>query len=100
MDKVLKIDAKEDNNLKDDYRIHISKTDQWKKYLEDNGFVVLTSCISINECDDYLNKMWKTMEILSEGKVRLEDKSTWESSKNWPFMLHGGMVQYIGHSQF
>ena len=90
----------EENNLKDTYRIHISNTDQWKKYLEENGYVVVTSLLSENECSEYLSKLWKAVEILSEGKVSFEDKSTWEKAKNYPFMLHGGMVQYIGHAQF
>jgi len=72
----------------------------WKKYLEENGYVVVSSVISKQECEFYVKEMWKSLEILSEGKVSASDKSTWEKAKNYPYMLHGGMVQYIGHSQF
>lgn len=39
------------------------------------------------------------MEYLSEGKVDRNDKSTQVLGKNYPPVLHGGMIQYIGHSK-
>jgi ectoine hydroxylase-related dioxygenase (phytanoyl-CoA dioxygenase family) len=83
-----------------EYRFPLSNIKDWKKYLEENGFVVVSSVISKEECKKYLNEMWNVLEILSEGKVNQKDKTTWTKAKNYPFMLHGGMIQYIGHSQF
>ena len=39
------------------------------------------------------------MEKLSEGKLDRDDVATQIPSKNYPPVLHGGMIQYIGHSQ-
>lgn len=39
------------------------------------------------------------MEYLSEGKLLRNDYSTQILGKNYPVVLHGGMIQYIGHSK-
>ncbi len=39
------------------------------------------------------------MEYLSDGKLNKNDKSTQKLGKNYPVVLHGGMIQYIGHSK-
>jgi ectoine hydroxylase-related dioxygenase (phytanoyl-CoA dioxygenase family) len=83
-----------------EYRIPISDVETWKKFLEENGYVVVTSVLSKSECEKYLAEMWRILEVMSEGKVSSKDKSTWTLSKNYPYMLHGGMIQYIGHAQF
>lgn len=32
--------------------------------------------------------------------LKLDNNSTWKKSDNYPYMLHGGMIQYIGHTKF
>jgi len=83
-----------------DYIIPYTNYEEWKRFLEENGYVVVSSVISKTDCEKYVNEMWKLMEILSDGKVKQKDKNTWTLSKNYPFMLHGGMIQYLGHTQF
>jgi len=39
------------------------------------------------------------MEKLSLGKLDRNDPNTQELSKCYPPVLHGGMIQYVGHSQ-
>ena len=39
------------------------------------------------------------METLSEGKLDRSDPKTQTLAKNYPVVLHGGMIQYIAHSQ-
>lgn len=83
-----------------DYRIPFSEVDAWKKFLEENGYVVVSGVISKEDAEKYVGEMWKVVEVLSEGKVSAKDKKTWSLAKNYPYMLHGGMIQYVGHAQF
>ena len=39
------------------------------------------------------------MEFLSEGKLDRNDVKTQLLAKNYPLVLHGGMIQYVGHSK-
>ena len=39
------------------------------------------------------------MEYLSEGKLKKNDETTQVLGKNYPSVMHGGMIQYIGHSR-
>jgi hypothetical protein len=39
------------------------------------------------------------METLSRGKINRQDKQTRSLKDNYPPLLHGGMIQYIGHSK-
>lgn len=82
-----------------DYRIPFSEEENWKKYLKDNGFVVISGYLSSEECLKAVDRLWDTMVLLSEGKLSKEDTSTHSKSENYPFNLHGGMIQYLGHSQ-
>ena len=43
--------------------------------------------------------MWDIMEILSQGKLQKDKPETHGVDENYPPLLHGGMIQYIGHSQ-
>ncbi len=90
----------QDSAYSKDYIIPYINLKGWKKFLEENGYVVVSSVISKNDCEKYVNEMWKLMEILSEGKVKQNDKNTWTLAKNYPYMIHGGMIQYLGHTQF
>ena len=39
------------------------------------------------------------METLADGTLDRNDPKTQVLSKNYPPVLHGGMIQYIGHSR-
>lgn len=39
------------------------------------------------------------MEILSDGKLSKDKKETHSKDENYPPLLHGGMIQYVGHSE-
>ena len=39
------------------------------------------------------------MEILSGKKLSKNDPETHGKDENYPPLLHGGMIQYVGHSQ-
>lgn len=46
-----------------------------------------------------MQDFWEIMEELSDGKLKRNDKSTQILGKNYPVVLHGGMIQYIAHSK-
>jgi hypothetical protein len=37
------------------------------------------------------------METLSQGKLDRNEPKTQNLAKNYPVVLHGGMIQYIAH---
>ena len=39
------------------------------------------------------------MEVLADGTLDRNDPNTQVLSKNYPPVMHGGMIQYIGHSK-
>lgn len=39
------------------------------------------------------------MEVLADGTLDRKDPTTQVLGKNYPPVLHGGMIQYIGHSK-
>ena len=39
------------------------------------------------------------MGKLTEGKLKKEDVESQRNIENYPPLLHGGMIQYIGHSK-
>jgi len=39
------------------------------------------------------------METLADGTLDRNDPTTHVLSKNYPPVMHGGMIQYIGHSK-
>ncbi len=39
------------------------------------------------------------MEHLADGTLDRNDLKTQVLSKNYPPVLHGGMIQYVGHSK-
>ena len=50
-------------------------------------------------CEKYVQEFWDIMEFLSDGMLDRNDLSTQKLGKNYPSVLHGGMIQYIGHSK-
>lgn len=71
---------------------------RWKGFLLENGFVVL-KYLPKEAADGYMDRMWGLMEELSFGKVNRAVPSTRKKASNYPYMMHGGMIQYLGHSQ-
>ena len=61
--------------------------------------MVIANWLSEDICEKYVDEFWGIMEYLSQGKVDRNDASTQILGKNYPPVLHGGMIQYIGHSQ-
>lgn len=82
------------------YRIPLENSSEWKKHLEEEGFVVLSGVISQERAQYYILEMLKCLKVLSENRLDIENPKSWSKGKSFPYMLHGGMVQYVGHSQF
>lgn len=82
----------------DDYRIPFAEAERWKAYLKKHGFVVVSDYLQRQECEHYVGRFWTVMEHLSEGRLQRKDEATHGNADNYPFNLHGGMVQYVGHS--
>ncbi|SIP85920.1 Phytanoyl-CoA dioxygenase [Pacmanvirus A23] len=81
-----------------EYRFDINDP-RWKGYLYENSFVVLKGVVSQEQTTDYLNRMWCDIEELSGNKVNRNITATRTRASNYPYMMHGGMIQYMGHSQ-
>ena len=81
-------------NNYNDYSFLFEKTDEWMKYLKNNGFVVLKNIVDNEICDKYKDELWKVIKLFS--KVDLEDKNNKKYAKNYPYALHGGMYNF-GH---
>jgi|GEM_PF-3045840 len=77
------------------YRFTLEQ-DGWRWFLEEHGFVVVAT--GMRDASSYAGELWSTVEKLSEGKLRRGERKTLARASNWPFMLHGGMVQYLGHT--
>lgn len=81
-----------------EYRFNIADQ-SWKGFLLDNGFVVIKEIVPRQAADQYLSRLWSDMEELSSGRVSRDDVNTRLHASNYPYMIHGGMIQYLGHSQ-
>ena len=46
-----------------------------------------------------MQDFWGIMEVLADGTLDRNDPATQVLSKNYPPVMHGGMIQYIGHSK-
>jgi ectoine hydroxylase-related dioxygenase (phytanoyl-CoA dioxygenase family) len=81
------------------YRFPFEDEKGWRKHLHDEGFVVIANYLSQEECHQYVEEFWDIMEVLADGTLDKKDPATHSLGKNYPPVLHGGMIQYIGHSQ-
>lgn len=61
--------------------------------------MVVAHYLDEGACQQAVDKMWGMMGILSGKKLVKEDPATHGKDENYPPLLHGGMVQYVGHSQ-
>lgn len=80
----------------DSYRFSLGD-DRWRWFLEEHGFVVVKSIL--RDAAGYAGEMWSAVEALAEGRLSRGDRKTLKKGTNWPFMLHGGMIQYLGHME-
>ena len=81
------------------YRFKFEDEAGWRKHLEDQGFVVIAEWIPREDCREYVQQFWGIMETLSDGTLDRNKPETHVLGKNYPPVLHGGMIQYIGHSR-
>ena len=89
-----------DSNNTLSYRFDFHKdTEKWLEHLKEKGFVVVGGLISESDCQKAVKDMKECLSTLSP-KLKTEDEEAWTKEENYPFMLHGGMVQYVGHSKF
>lgn len=80
-----------------DHRFELEDAQGWREFLAQEGYVVIAGVLDDEVVAQSLDEMWAIMEALAP--VRRDEPATWSRSANWPPMLHGGMIQYIGHSQ-
>lgn len=80
-----------------DYRFDFKNSDDWIAHLKEKGFAVVGGVISQQDCDRIVLEM---KSCLKKFSPQLTDEKSWTVGKNYPFMLHGGMVQYVGHAKF
>lgn len=80
------------------YRFDYKDVDAWKAHLADQGFVVVGGFISRDDSERIVEEMKSCLQKFSSKLT--DDEKSWTLAKNYPFMLHGGMVQYIAHTKF
>lgn len=68
----------------------------WFDHIQTHGYAVVQGVLSPAECAYALGEFWSIMESL--GAVRRNDARSLTRSASWPPMLHGGMIQYLGHT--
>lgn len=71
----------------------------WRTHLDTQGYVVIANWVSREVCEQYVQDFWGIMETLADGTLDRKDPGTHILGKNYPPVLHGGMIQYIGHSR-
>jgi ectoine hydroxylase-related dioxygenase (phytanoyl-CoA dioxygenase family) len=78
----------------DSYRFEIDNPG-WPAFLEAQGFVVLRRVVP--DAPDFVAALWDLVEALGDGLDR-RVAATQRRGRAWPTMLHGGMIQYVGHT--
>ncbi|MEL6345431.1 MAG: phytanoyl-CoA dioxygenase family protein [Myxococcota bacterium] len=77
-------------------RFSLDNVEGWTAFLHEHGYAVVADVLTKEQVSEAVTAMWGIMEAL--GNVRRDDPRTWVASKMWPPMLHGGMIQYLGHT--
>src|SRR5690348_11994482 len=85
--------------MSNSYTFDLNDLSNWKRHLEEQGFVVVRGVVSSEVASSRIAAMRDLLKRLSKGKLTDQEES-WRRASNYPFLLHGGMAQYIGHSQF
>ena len=81
------------------YRFRFEDEQGWRQHLDEKGFVIIAEWIPRADCQEYVQQFWGIMETLSDGTLDRHKPETHVLGKNYPPVLHGGMIQYIGHSK-
>lgn len=68
----------------------------WPAFLDAHGFVVLRRVVA--DAPAFVDAFWGLLEALSDAGLDRNAPATQQHGRAWPSMLHGGMIQYIGHS--
>ena len=79
------------------YRFDFQETEAWLKHLHEKGFVVVGNVVNQEDCLRIIEEM---KECLQKMSPLLTDEKSWTVKENYPFLLHGGMIKYVGHSKF
>ena len=79
------------------YRFEMANSQAWLNHLQERGFVVVGGIASEDDCKRIVTEM---RDCLQKFSPALQDDKSWTLAKNYPFMLHGGMVQYVAHTKF
>jgi ectoine hydroxylase-related dioxygenase (phytanoyl-CoA dioxygenase family) len=79
------------------YRFDFKDTERWLSHLTDKGFVVVSGVVTPDDAKKALADM---KECIKKFAPNLKDEKSWSQEKNYPHMLNGGMVQYVGHAKF
>ncbi len=53
--------------------------DKYIKELETNGYTIIPNVLSDEECDDYSNKMWKTIEYITNNEISENKTDTYKN---------------------
>ena len=77
-------------------RFSLDDTDGWRSFLHEHGYAVVSGVLTPAQVAAAMDDLWSIMESL--GTVRRSQPQTWTASARWPPMLHGGMIQYLGHT--
>jgi len=80
------------------YRFDFTDTERWLSHLTDKGFVVVSGLVTSDDSKRIVTEM---KECLKKFAPNLQDdEESWTKEHNYPHMLHGGMIQYVGHAKF
>jgi hypothetical protein len=77
-------------------RFALDDVDGWRSFLHEHGYAVVGGALDAAQVAAAMDDLWSLMESL--GTVRRADARTWSPAASWPPMLHGGMIQYLGHT--
>lgn len=77
-------------------RFKLDDVQKWSSFLHKHGYAVIRDVLTPQQTAEALDDLWSLMEALSS--VRRSKPATHKVGRSWPFMLHGGMIQYVGHA--
>lgn len=69
----------------------------WAGHLEAQGYAVVHGLLTAEQSAEAHARLWALVEALAP--VRRGEPSSWARADRWPPMLHGGMIQYLGHTE-
>lgn len=69
---------------------------RWLTFLDEHGFVVVRGVVG--DAAGFVAGLWDVVEALAGGGLDRRSAASQRVGRHWPVMLHGGMIQYVGHS--